>query len=69
MKDARTALTSKSGTMETDVRKACRELDRMVNKGIIKKNNASRRKSRLMKAFNSVVSGAGGGTDAAGTAG
>ena len=35
-----------------DVREACQTLDRMVTKGILKKNTAARRKSRLMLAFN-----------------
>ena len=34
------------------VRKAVSELDRAAKKGVIHKNNAARRKSRLMKQFN-----------------
>lgn len=34
------------------VRTACRALDMAAQKGVIHSNNASRRKSRLMKAFN-----------------
>ncbi|MBE3558426.1 MAG: 30S ribosomal protein S20 [Ktedonobacteraceae bacterium] len=36
------------------VRQAVSELDRAAKKGVIHKNNAARRKSRLMKLFNSV---------------
>lgn len=34
------------------VRDACRALDRAAQKGVIHENNAARRKSRLMKAYN-----------------
>ena len=36
------------------VRTACRALDMAAQKGAIHDNNASRRKSRLMKAYNRV---------------
>ncbi|MGB0385151.1 MAG: 30S ribosomal protein S20 [Ardenticatenaceae bacterium] len=36
---------------EEAIREACSKLDRAAIKGIIHKNNASRRKSRLMKAY------------------
>ena len=51
LKDARVSLESNDEKKEDQVKKACRELDRMVTKGVIKKNNAARRKSRLMKAL------------------
>lgn len=34
------------------VRQACSELDKAASKGVIHKNNAARRKSRLMAKFN-----------------
>jgi len=34
------------------VREACAELDKAASKGVIHKNNAARRKSRLMAKFN-----------------
>lgn len=34
------------------VRRACRALDKAAQQGVIHKNNAARRKSRLMKALN-----------------
>ena len=37
------------------VKRAVSELDRAVAKGVIHKNNAARRKSRLMKKFNSAA--------------
>ncbi len=37
---------------EHAVREAIRSLDKAASKGIIKKNNASRRKARLMKKLN-----------------
>ena len=36
---------------EEAVREACAQLDRAASKGVIHKNNAARRKSRLMKAY------------------
>lgn len=49
---ARRAVASQESDAIQRVDAACRELDRMVSKGIIKKKNASRRKSRLMKRLN-----------------
>jgi small subunit ribosomal protein S20 len=37
------------------LRTACRALDMAAQKGAIHRNNASRRKSRLMKAFNKAL--------------
>lgn len=37
---------------EAAVRIACAELDKAATKGVIHKNNAARRKSRLMAKFN-----------------
>ncbi len=41
-----------AATTEQAVREAIRALDRAAAKGIIKKNNAARRKARLMKKLN-----------------
>ena len=41
---------------ETEVLKAIRALDKAAAKGVIHKNNAARRKSRLMAHFNSIKS-------------
>ncbi len=52
---ARTAITSQAvnaGDAEAAVRAAVSELDRAAKKGVIHKNNAARRKSRLMKQLN-----------------
>ena len=49
IKRARLALVNDTEDKEELVAKACRELDRMVTKGVIKKNNASRSKSRLLQ--------------------
>ena len=52
---ARTAITTTSVTTDDAqeaVRKAMSELDRAAKKGVIHKNNAARRKSRLMKQLN-----------------
>lgn len=40
---------------EAAIREAISTLDRAANKGIIHKNNAARRKSRLMKKLNAVI--------------
>jgi small subunit ribosomal protein S20 len=39
---------------ETAIRAAIRELDRAASKGVVHKNNAARRKSRLMRELRSV---------------
>ena len=52
---ARTAITSQAINAvdaEAAVRAAVSELDRAAKKGVIHKNNAARRKSRLMKQLN-----------------
>ncbi len=52
---ARTAITAKAVNAEDTeavVRAAVSELDRAAKKGVIHKNNAARRKSRLMKQLN-----------------
>jgi small subunit ribosomal protein S20 len=52
---ARVAITSSAANTEdavAAVRAAVSELDRAAKKGVIHKNNAARRKSRLMKQLN-----------------
>ncbi|MGI6259778.1 MAG: 30S ribosomal protein S20 [Anaerolineaceae bacterium] len=39
---------------ETEVLKAIRALDKAASKGVIHKNNAARRKSRLMARYNAI---------------
>ena len=53
---ARVAITGPAvdaATAEAAVRAAVSELDKAAKKGVIHKNNAARRKSRLMKQLNS----------------
>jgi small subunit ribosomal protein S20 len=49
---ARQAITANTEDAEEAVRAAVSELDRAAKKGVIHKNNAARRKSRLMKQLN-----------------
>jgi small subunit ribosomal protein S20 len=53
VKDAN-ALIAEGKVNETEqaVKQAIRALDKAAAKGVIKKNNAARRKARLMKKFN-----------------
>lgn len=47
---ARTAVKAARASMsEADIKKAISALDKAAEKGVIHKNNAARRKSRLMK--------------------
>jgi small subunit ribosomal protein S20 len=53
VKKARTLLAGSDLDAAKDaVERACSELDRAAQKGVIHKRNASRRKSRLMLAYN-----------------
>jgi small subunit ribosomal protein S20 len=52
VKKARTAITQNAGEAQDDVKAAISALDIAVRKGVIHRNNAARRKSRLMKRFN-----------------
>lgn len=53
IKDANALIAAGNLTeAEQAVRVAVRALDRAAEKGVIKKNNAARRKARLMKKFN-----------------
>lgn len=49
---ARQAIVTNAEDAEASIRAAVSELDRAAKKGVIHKNNASRRKSRLMKQLN-----------------
>ena len=52
LRKARESVDQQNVDAPERVNAAMRVLDKMVTKGIIKKNNASRRKSRLMKRLN-----------------
>lgn len=52
IKRARTALDSKDTSSAEAIQAAIQTLDRAASKGVIHKNNAARRKSRLMNALN-----------------
>ena len=52
VKKARTAIGQRPLEAQTDVVAAISALDRAARKGVIHRNNAARRKSRLMKRFN-----------------
>jgi small subunit ribosomal protein S20 len=53
LKTADRAITAgKSDDTQKAVKQAIRALDKAAQKGVIKKNNAARRKSRLMKKLN-----------------
>lgn len=52
VKKARLAIRTKDTNAQELTRVASRTLDRAAKKGIIKKNNAARTKSRLAKALN-----------------
>ena len=49
---AESELRSSAGTAKDSVKAAVSALDRAAEKGVIHKNNAARRKSRLMKKAN-----------------
>ena len=51
---ARQAIDTGSESAEEAVREAVSELDRAAKKGVIHRNNAARRKSRLMKQLNTM---------------
>ncbi|MBI5305077.1 MAG: 30S ribosomal protein S20 [Chloroflexi bacterium] len=55
VKDATKAIaTNNAADSEKAVKQAIRALDQAAQKGIIKKNNAARRKSRLLKKLNAL---------------
>jgi small subunit ribosomal protein S20 len=43
--------TPQAGTADTELRQAVRALDKAAEKGLLHRNNAARRKSRLMRAL------------------
>ncbi len=52
VKKAVVAVAANEATSEQTVKEAIHALDNAAQKGVIKKNNAARRKSRLMKKLN-----------------
>lgn len=52
IKKAHIAIVAKSEESEKIVREALRRIDKTVTKGVIKKQTAARKKSRLARAFN-----------------
>ncbi len=55
IRKAQSAIRSEDTELaETEVLKAIRALDKAAQKGVIHKNNAARRKSRLMAQYNSI---------------
>jgi len=55
VKKARTAIAQQPGEAQDDVKDAIAALDRAARKGVIHRNNAARRKSRLMKRLNAAT--------------
>lgn len=51
VKNARTSFDTSAPESKEELRKAISALDKAAEKGVLHKNNAARRKSRLMKAF------------------
>ena len=52
LKKAERSITGKEADVLEQVRLACAELDKAASKGVLHKNNAARRKSRLMAKYN-----------------
>jgi len=52
IKKFRKAVVAKEATTEEMIKDLIKKLDKASQKGILKKNNASRRKSRLVKLLN-----------------
>jgi small subunit ribosomal protein S20 len=46
---ARAAVAASAATAESSVRHACKTVDKAASKGVLHRNAAARRKSRLMK--------------------
>lgn len=57
IKRAITAIEQKSENLQEVVREALRTIDKTASKGIIKKNTAARKKSRLASRFNQHLAG------------
>jgi small subunit ribosomal protein S20 len=52
IKKTRKSIEAKDDKSKDLINKAIKQLDKAAQKGLIKKNTAARKKSRLMKAFN-----------------
>ncbi len=52
VKKAEQSIVGQADVSLEAIRQACSELDKAASKGVIHKNNAARRKSRLMARFN-----------------
>jgi small subunit ribosomal protein S20 len=52
IKKSRKAVETKDATAEQMVKDAIKKIDKATQKGILKKNTAARKKSRLMKRLN-----------------
>lgn len=52
LKNAKQSILNLSDETEASVRSACRVIDKVTVKGILKKNSAARKKSRLVIALN-----------------
>ncbi|HEY0738240.1 MAG TPA: 30S ribosomal protein S20 [Herpetosiphonaceae bacterium] len=52
VKKAEQSIVAQDEVTVESIRLACSELDKAVSKGVLHKNNAARRKSRLMAKFN-----------------
>ena len=55
MKNARLAVFNNGEDKDKLVTEACRELDRMVTKGVVHRKTASRKKSRLFRALHGKI--------------
>ena len=55
VKKARVAIARQPGEAQDELKAAISALDRAARKGVIHPNNAARRKSRLMKRYNTAV--------------
>jgi len=55
LKQARRAITAQAKEAGVNVKAAIKSLDRAYQKGVIKKNTAARKKSRLMKALHAIA--------------
>lgn len=64
VKKARTVITQEPTAAQDDLKAAISALDIAARKGVIHRNNAARRKSRLMKLFNTELAAAAATADA-----
>lgn len=55
LKNALSSITAGKEEAKSDLVKAIKEIDKAVSKGVIHKNQAARRKSRLTKKFNALA--------------